>query len=456
MSELTIIQALNLAAKKHNEGKLQEAEIIYRKILDKDPFNHNAIHLLGLIAYQVNRYEEAIKYINKAIELKPDAIYYGNLAMAYDKLGKEEESAKNFIKALSINPAYDKAYLAHYNLGVYFKENGKIFEALEHYNKAIELDNNFFEAHWNKSLILLLLGKFDEGWKEYDYRFKKENPTDSRIFNKPKWDGSSLNGKKILIVSEQGFGDNIQFIRYIPLIKEKKGYIILECRKELKILFKNLFNIDEFIDKENIVHKIEFDFYIHLMNLPMLFKTNLDNIPNKIPYLEANTEISTKLKEKLNTHKFKIGIAWKGNPEQANDKNRSTTLDKFKLLNIPGISLFSLQKNAEENVEELNSYNIIDLANYINDFADTASIINNLDLVVSVDTSIAHLAGALGKPVWTLLSFIPDWRWMLNRNDSPWYPNMKLFRQTQLGDWDSVFKKAVIELKDLINKKEFY
>ena len=213
--ELTISQALNLAVKTHNEGKLQEAEILYKKILDKYPSNHNAIHLLGLIAYQVGKYEQAIENINKAIQLKPTAIYYNNLAMAYDKLGKEEESTKNFIRALEIDPKYDKAHLAYYNLGVYFKENGEIIKALDYYNKAIKLDNNFYEAHWNKSLILLLLGRFDEGWKEYDYRFKKENPTDSRNFNKPRWDGSLLNSKKILVVSEQGFGDNIQFIRYL-------------------------------------------------------------------------------------------------------------------------------------------------------------------------------------------------------------------------------------------------
>lgn len=456
MRELNIVEALNLAAKKHNEGKLQEAEIIYKKILETDPFNHNAIHLIGLIAYQFGRYDEAIKSINTAIKLKPNiAIYHGNLAMAYNKLGKEEESAKNFIKALNINPVYDKSHFAHYNLGIYFKEKGKIFEALKHYNKAIELDNNFFEAHWNRSLILLLLGRFDEGWKEYDYRFKKENPTDSRNFNRPRWDGSFLNGKRILIVSEQGFGDNIQFIRYLPLIKEKQGYIILEYRKELKRLFENIPYIDEIIEK-GTTSKIDFDFYIHLMSLPMLFKSNLNNIPNQIPYLNTNINLQPELKEKLNTNDFKIGITWKGNPDYPEDKNRSTTFDKFKSLTDkfkllkPEVKIFSLQKGNASN--QLNDPEIISLSNYINDFADTASIIKQLDLVISIDTSVAHLAGALGKPIWTLLSFIPDWRWMLNRKDSPWYPSIRLFRQPKLGDWDSVFEDVFIELKNLLRE----
>ena len=456
MVELTIIEALNLAAKNHNEGKLKEAETIYRKILEKDSSNHNAIHLLGLIDYQSGRYKEAVEKINKAVELNPNtAIYHGNLAMAYDKIGEEEESAKNFIKALSINPTYDKAYLAHYNLGIYFKDKGRFYEALEHYNKSIELNNNFFEAHWNKSLILLLLGKFDEGWKEYEYRFKKENPIDSRKFNKQKWEGSSLKNKKILIVSEQGFGDNIQFIRYLALIKEKQGYIILECKKELKKLFETLSYVDKIIEKENKIPNIDFDFYIHLMSLPMLFKTNLNNLPNKPPYLKINANLSNELKEKL-TGKFKIGMVWKGNPKHPDDKNRSidfnkfkTLIDKFKL--FKNISLFSLQKNAEDNSEGLKNYSITDLSSYINDFVDTASIIKELDLVISVDTSVAHLTGALDKPVWTLLSFIPDFRWMLNRDDSPWYPNMKLFRQPKPGDWDSVFEKIIIELKDVLN-----
>lgn len=449
--ELTISQALNIAVKYHNKGELNEAEFIYRKVIEKNPNNSDAWHLLGLVEYQRGKYKNAIKKIGKAIQLNPaPAIYYGNLGMVYDASGNEEESIKNFEKALEINPAYDNAYLAYYNLGISLKDKGKITEALEHFNKSIKLNQEFPDAHWNRSLILLLLGRFEEGWKEYEYRFKKKSPTDPRIFNKPQWTGSSLQGKKILVVSEQGAGDNIQFIRYLPFVKEKGGHIILECPKDLKRLFESIPYIDEFIEKkQNIVPNIEFDCYIHLMSLPRIFSTDISTIPNKIPYLKANCELNKDIKEKINTPKFKIGINWAGNPNQDNDKNRSTTLEKFMCLKqVPGITLFSLQKGIAS--KQLSDPSIINLEGSIKDFADLAFMIGNLDLVISVDTSVAHLAGAVGKPIWTLLSFNSDWRWLTDRNDTPWYPNMKLFRQKKPGDWDFLFNDVVKELGNVV------
>lgn len=448
--KLSIDKALSLAVKNHKEGRLHEAEVIYRKILEKED-NPDALHLLGVIAHQIGKHEDSVNYISKAIQLKSDcAIYYSNLGMAYEALGKEEESAKNFAMALKINSEHENAHLACYNLGIFFKDKGKIMESLEYFNKAVELDKNFFEARWNRSLILLLLGRFKEGWEEFEYRFKKEKPGDSRVFHKPKWDGSSLQGKRILIISEQGFGDNIQFIRYVPLVKERGGYVILECRKELKRLFENFLGVDEFVEKGSDIENIKFDFYIHLMSLPQVFNTNLDSIPNKTPYLKADAELVKKFKAKINTDNFKIGIAWAGNPHQENDKNRSTRFEKFKILKeIHGVDLFSLQKG--EASKQLTG-EIVSFADDITDFADTASVIESLDLIISVDTSVAHLAGAMAKPIWTLLTFTPDWRWLLDRNDSPWYPGMRLFRQTKSGDWDSVFEEVGKELKNMLDK----
>lgn len=455
IEELTIKQVLELAVKKHNEGDLSGAEFLYRKILKENPNNADAWHLLGLTAYQVGKYDEAIGHINKAISINPNqALFYSNLGMVYDASGEEDEAAENFLKALNIDPNYTKANVAHYNLGVFCMEKGKIMEALEHYNRAIELDKDFYEARWNRSLVLLLLGKFEEGWKDYEYRFKKEKPTDSRVFDKPKWDGSSLEGKRILILSEQGFGDNINFIRYIPLIKEKKGYIILECKRELRRLFEDFPGIDEFVEmRSGIVPSVKFDFYIHLMSLPGVFGTNLSNIPNKVPYIFADAELSEKFKLYFNEDCFNIGIVWAGNPEQANDKNRSAEFGKFKVLkNIPKVKLYSLQKGGV--AQQLDDSHVINMADKINDFSDTAAIIENLDLVISVDTSVAHLAGAMGKPVWTILTFMPDWRYMLGRNDSLWYPSMRLFRQQKLGDWDFVFNEVSKELGKIIRDKQ--
>ena len=450
--EVSIKEALDFAVEKHNQGNLREAEEIYKKVLEKQPDNPNALHLLGLIMHQSGKNDEAINLIKKAISFNPSAMYYGNLGMIYDFLGNEEKSAECFEKALEINPNYGNAHLAHYNLGVFYKEKGEFEEALTHFDRAIEIDKNFYDARWNRSLVLLLLGRFKEGWEEYEYRFKKKSPTDSRIFNKPKWNGEQLSGKRILIVSEQGFGDNIQFIRYAKLIKEKEAYVILECRKELVPLFKQMPEIDEIVEKKaNAVPKIDFDFYIHLMSLPRMFNTEISTIPNKISYLKTDKILVDKFSKIIRSDKFKIGIVWAGNPKQEDDWKRSVAFDKFRiLLGISGIEFFSLQKEIID--DEIEDLEITDLSEYLYDFADTAAIIENLDLVISVDTSVAHLAGALGKPTWILLSHIPDWRWMLNRNDSPWYPSTRLFRQPKPGDWDSVFREVEDELIKLTEK----
>jgi len=445
-----LLGMLNLAVKKQKEGKLHEAEILYKKVLEKDSSSSDALHLLGLVEYQKGEYRGAIKNISKAIQLKPDATFYGNLGMSYDKLGDEEKSMACFLKALNIDPRYSNAYLANYNLGVYFKEKGEIKKALGYYDEAIKLDKDFFEAYWNRGLILLLLGEFKRGWKDYEYRMKKKSPTDSRVFNKPKWDGSMLDSKRILIVSEQGFGDSIQFVRYLHLVKEKGGYIILECKKELMRLFKSLQVVDEFVEKNNLVP--DFDFYIHLMSLPLVFNTDLQNIPNRVPYLKAEPELVDKFASKFDGSKFKVGIVWSGNESQVDNRNRSVGFEKFKSLkNIQGVELFSLQKG--EAAGQLDDMDIVNIGRDIGDFADTAAVIENLDLVILIDTATAHLAGAMGKPVWVLLTQIPDWRWLLDREDSPWYPTMRLFRQKKLGDWDSLFKLVREELEMLLKKR---
>ena len=445
--ELTLLEILNLAVEKQKKGELDEAEILYRKILEKHS-SSDAFHLLGLVEYERGEYKKAVENIKKAIELNPDASFYGNLGMCYDKLGDEEKSAECFLKALGINPEYKKAYLANYNLGIYFKEKGEIEKALGYYDEAIRLKEDFSDAHWNRGLVLLLLGRLEEGWKEYEYRMKKDSPVDSRIFDKPKWDGSVLNGKKIFVISEQGFGDNIQFVRYLNLVKERGGYIILECRKELMSLFKSLKMVDEFVEKKNNFSDIDYDFYVHLMSLPRIFNTNLENIPNEVPYLKADSELIEKFKPKFDCDEFKIGIVWSGNEKQDDNDNRSMKFENFKSLKaIKGVKLFSLQKG--EPAEQLDE-NVVDIGKDINDLADTAAVIENLDLVISVDTATAHLAGAMGKPVWVLLTKIPDWRWLLDREDCPWYPTMKLFRQKNLGDWDEVVERVGVELKLMI------
>ncbi len=448
--EISIKEALDLAVKKHNEGKLIEAKNIYEKILAVFPDNSNALHLLGLIEYQQGNYKDAIYKIEKAIKVLPEsAIYYGNLGMIYDSLGDYEASERYFEKALQLDPHYNKASSAHYNLGIFNVNKMNFREALEHYNSAIQIDKNFYDCYWNRGLLLLLLGIFKEGWEDYEFRFKKKSPTDTRHLSGSRWEGCSLEGKRILVIAEQGFGDCIQFVRYLDLIKKNGGHIILECKKELKSLFECLTSVDEFIEKgEKDITKLNYDYYIHLMSLPYLFKTNLNNIIDNTPYIKAKAELVQKFKSEMNREGFKVGIVWSGNPNQDKNDSRSIPYEKFKVLkNISGIELYSLQKgNARKEADD----GIIDLSEKINDFADTAAIIENLDLVITVDTSVAHLAGAMGKETWVLLSSIPDWRWMLNRKDSPWYKSIRLFRQSKQGDWDSVFEEVTRELRKLI------
>lgn len=442
---------LNAGLKKHRDGDFYEAEMIYRKILQKEPDNHNAWHLLGLIAHQAGKYEEAVKCISKAIALSPNhAVYYGNLGMSYDALKKEQESADAFGKALAISPDYENAHLAHHNLGVYFAGKGEYSRALEHYNKAVELKKDFYDAVWNRGIILLLLGDFEQGWKDYEARFKKQSPTDSRKFKIPRWDGSSLNNKKIIVIAEQGFGDCIQFARYLPMIKEAGGSIVLECKKELKRLFEKICCIDGIIEKGEDISGLECDFYIHLMSLPRVFGTNSEkDIPNKVPYLKADPRLAEKFKSKLKAEegKIKVGIVWSGNKKQESDENRSARfLDFIPLKAIKEIKLFSLQKGPAS--AQLNKdADVIDMSSEIENFADTAAIIENLDLVITVDTSVAHLAGAMAKKTFVLLASDADWRFMLKRNDCPWYPTMKLLRQERAGDWASVIGQVLEEVR---------
>lgn len=453
MGSLTIPQAFEIALSYHQKEDYDNAKIIYEKILEISPNNPDALHLLGVIAYQKKDYKDAINKIEKALKFKTsDAGYYVNLALCYDKNGDETTAKKYFEIALEKDASHIKADTAHFFLGVYHSNEKEFDEAFKHYEKALEINKELYDTYFNRALMLLLLGRFEEGWRDYEFRFKKEEPIDKRIFNKPKWKGENFNGKKLLLIAEQGFGDNIQFARYIPLVKERGGEIIFECRKELLKLFEKIPGIDRFATSGgNNITEGDFDYYIHIMSLPGIFNTNIDNIPRNIPYLKADKELVEKFKPLFKGDNLKVGIVWKGNPLNFNDKKRSIDFNYFrKLINIPKIDFYSLQKG--ENLETENE-KIVDLSKFMGDFADTAALIENMDLIISVDTAIVHLAGALNKKVWTLLPFIPDWRYMLDRKDCLWYPSMRLFRQSKAGDWDSVFIDVEKELKNLTDKK---
>lgn len=322
------------------------------------------------------------------------------------------------------------------------------------FRKALEEKPDFAEARWNMGLTCLLSGNFIEGWEGYEWRWEKPDYKKfKRDFPKFIWQGEELKGQRILLHAEQGYGDTLQFIRYVPLVDARNARVIVECPRDLTKLLGNIDGVSRVVARNDPLP--EFDLHCPLMSLPKVFGTTLDSIPSKIPYLNADPDLIRTWKGRISSNimKFKVGLAWSGNPEHQNDRNRSCALEILSpLAQVKNVQFFSLQKGrgSEEVKSPVQGLGMIDLTDQIQDFSDTAALIENLDLVVSVDTVVAHLAGALGKRVWTLLPYSPDWRWLLEREDSPWYPTMHLYRQPKPGDWTAVIQRATADLEDLV------
>jgi len=468
----------NLGNVLQKQGKLEESIQAYHKAIQIQPNHVEALFCLGVAFKERDRLEESIQAYQKAIAVRSDfAEAYNNLGNVFQKQGKLEESIQAYQKAIAVRSDFAEAYYnlgnvlqkqgkleesiqayhkaiqiqpnhvdAYNDLGVIFKEKRQLDKSIQAFQKSIRLNSNFAQAHENLGMLLLLKGDFLNGWKEYEWRWRSMQKSQKRDFKRPLWDGTPLDGKSILVYAEQGFGDTIQFIRYIELLPDTGTIIIFACQPELKRLFKSIDRIDALVTKGEVIS--DFDVHIPLLSLPYIFNTTLDSIPSQTPYLysDINSDFAFILD---NEDHFKVGIVWAGSSTHVNDRNRSVNLNQFKeLLSIEGCEFFSLQVGLHRADISQNGYDYIikDLGKMFNDFRDTASAILQLDLVISVDTSVAHLAGALGKEVWTLLPFVPDWRWMFDRSDSPWYPSMTLFRQKKVGNWGDVFQQLKFEL----------
>ncbi len=442
----------NLGIALEEQGRLEEAIACYRRALSLNPDFHMTHYNLGVALKEQGKLEEAIACYRRALSLKPDYHEaHNDLGIALKDLGRLEEAAACYHRALSLKPDFHEA---HNNLGLMFQDQGKLDEAIVCYQRALSLKPDCPEAHFNLSTIYLLKGNFKEGWEEYKYRLRRQDV--SRYFNpvhldftQPYWDGSDIKGKTILLWAEQGLGDVIQFIRYVPMVFEKTDKIIVECRKELIVLIQGINGIHQVVAQGQQLP--DFDFHCPLLTLPLVFNTTLQTIPATIPYIMSDRQKVLMWRERLQSDsaRLKVGLCWAGNPAHRNDLNRSISLDMFSPLGeMEDVTFYSLQKGeaAGQTGNPPNRMHLVDYTNDLNDFSDTAALIENLDLVISVDTVIVHLAGALGKPVWTLLPFMPDWRWMLDRGDSPWYPTMRLYRQPAYGDWDSALKMIKLEL----------
>lgn len=442
----------NIANMFREHGMLKEAVNAFEQVIKIKPDFMEAFYNLGITLYELNRYEDAIMNFKCAIEINPGhAESHNNLGAALKSVGRFDEAISSFERSIELNGKHADA---HFNLGNMLWGKCRHHDAIEKYNKALELDPGSVEVRWNRALALLLTGNYEQGWPEYEVRFERKTPP-PRDFNQPRWDGKDLTGKTILVHAEQGFGDTFQFTRFLPMVKEKGGQLIFECQKRLLPVLSRCAGYDRIVPRtDNDRHDFHFDLQMPLVSLPGLFGITPETIPAGVPYILPDQELVTKWNGKLAKHNgFKIGIVWAGNPEYKYDKGRSCPLKTFAALSsIPGVVLFSLQKGAVDGqIDDLPyGMKVVNLDPELDvtaSFVDTAAVIANLDLVISVESSVAHLAGAMGRQVWTIIPHASDWRWFLTREDSPWYPSMRLFRQTVPGDWDGVVKRVAEELK---------
>lgn len=428
--------ALQRAAALFNAGRLDEARAAGLDLLASNPQDFYALHLLGAIAVRTGRFEEAIEYENRALSIRrddPEALC--NRAIALRTLGRVDEAIADYDRVIAAHPAFAPA---HSLKGVALAALNRHREAIGAYSKAEHLDPNLAAAKFNRALSELVLGDFESGWRDFEWRWGgSDTQIPKRTFAKPQWLGEEPRGKTLLLHAEQGLGDAIQFSRYVPLLVERGASVIVEVQKPLVDLLSAL--PARVIAMGDSVPP--FDYHAPVMSLPLAFGTRLETIPANVPYLRAPAGHVERWAKRLgHANRPRAGLAWSGSPTLRNDRNRTIPLAKLSPLRDPQWQFASLQKELRDTDRvALEAGAPIEwLGDELADFRDTAAVIELMDLVVTVDTAVAHLAGAMGKPTWLLLPFSPDWRWMLERKDSPWYPTMRLFRQARPGDWDGV------------------
>ena len=472
-------QTLNRALILHRAGSIAEAATIYRQVLAAEPANADALHLLGLALKSEGRLDEALASIEKAVALRPDfadAIY--NLGNTLGGLGRREEAVASFRRAVAINPGLA---IANYNLGNTLRDMGDLEDASDAFRAALTAQPDYAEArhnlanvlkglnqvdaaiaayretiarkpdlneaHYNLGLALLLTGDLEEGLEKYEYRWAVDGfPTPPRNFRQPRWDGKASPGKTLLIHSEQGMGDAIQFCRFLPLIKGRAGKIVLECREPLMRLMSTLAGVDLVVEAGKPLPA--FDLQAPLLSLPQILGTRSNSIPAAVPYLRADPA-SVELWRARRDNRFTVGLIWAGNRKP--DPGRTIDLSALEpLMDVRGVRLVALQKDLEPGDAERIAARDGRLDHWgaeFLDFADTAAAIEAVDLVISIDTGPAHLAGALNRPTWVFLPFAPDWRWLMMRETSPWYPSMTLYRQEKRGDWASAISRVAADLR---------
>jgi tetratricopeptide (TPR) repeat protein len=542
------------AAALYSAGQLPAAEQLYRQILAIDPYAADALHMLGLIAYQSGDAARAAPLLEAAVRLQPDQFgYFTNLGLIYEALGRPADAASCYEHSLRLRPDAAETHIglgnalrtlgradeaeahlrravalrpdmpeAHNNLGNALGRRGQLDEAVQCYEHALQLRPDYVEAHnnlssalrdlgrlaealahvdavlrsrpdwtdahtnraallmqarpvddalaqaeahlnqalglrpadvdahWNRAYVWLLRGDYERGWPEYEWRWPAQQATPRAG---PRWDGIPLDGRTILLYTEQGLGDTIQFVRFAPLVAQRGGKVIVECQPALARLLQSAPGIDRVVPRGEPLPA--FDVHAPLLSVPGLLHTTLATIPHDVPYLHAPPERIDHWRHELAAWDgFKVGIAWQGNPTFVSDRRRSIPLVLFApLAAVPGVRLFSIQvgHGAEQLHALAGRFPVVDLgprrSTTADPFEESAAIMKNLDLVIASDSGVVHLGGALGVPIWVALSVGADWRWLLDRSDSPWYPTMRLFRQRRSGNWDAVFADIAAVLR---------
>jgi len=447
----------NLGNALHMKGNLEEAITCYRNVLHLKPGDYEAWNNLGNVLKEKECFDEATASYQEALQINPNfTLAYSNLGTVFQDQGEFEKAKQAYQKALEIDPRFLSAYN---NMGVAMREQGYLDVAIAYFQKAVDINPADSEAHWNMAITSLLAGKLAEGWREYEWRFKRKNViVVERMFSQPRWNGSDIQGRVIVLYAEQGLGDTLHFIRYAPLVAGKGATVIVECQKELVPLVRSVQGVADVFEKG--AELPAFDVWCPLLSLPLLFATTSESIPANVPYLQVQKEMKETWRQRVlgDPPGFRVGLVWAGNPKYRHDRIRSCPFELFrKLGEIEGVLLYSLQKGGAAGQAKLpeGKTDLIDYMEEVRNFADTAALIENLDLVISVDTAVLHVAGAIGKRAWALLPYAPDWRWLLNRKYSPWYPMMRLFRQPKYGDWESVLNEVSCELRKEISLKRF-
>jgi tetratricopeptide (TPR) repeat protein len=515
-------EAFEMGVKYHQAGDLRQAEQLYHQVLQEDPHHAGALHLLGVAALQLDRYDLAANYIRSALGYQPRfAEAHYNLGIALQKQGKLDEAAASYQQSVRLKPDYVEAHYnlgltlqeagrldeamaswrealrlkpdyaealnnlgfalkeqgraeeavvclqealrinpdcaeAHNNLGLAFIMQGKFKEAEAPFQEALRIQPDYYSAHWNRALLWLLQGDFKRGWDEHEWRWR-DPKTPPRPFVQALWQGEALSGRTILLHAEQGLGDTLQFVRYVPQVKARGGIVLVEVQPALVRLLSRCPEIDRVIAQGEPLPP--FDVHAPLFSLPRILETtSLERIPAAVPYLEADPGLVEFWRQRLESLPgMRVGIAWQGSPTYRGDRWRSVPLRHFAALaEVRGVSLISLQKGpGSEQLAQMPglAVELADLDVTSGAFMDTAAVMKNLDLVITSDTAIPHLAGSLAAPTWMAVPYAPDWRWLLEREDSPWYPTMRLFRQRRPQDWDDVFTRIKAALEERVRER---